>query len=64
MISKVLHGIERIYSTAYIDDILIYSETFKGNLKHLEDVFVRLKKTNLCLNKKKCHFEKSEIEYL
>ena len=44
IISKVLHGIEGKYSMAYIDDILIYSETFEDHLKHLEDVFVRLKK--------------------
>ena len=64
MISKVLHGIEGKYYMAYIDNILIYSETFEDHLKHLEDVFVRLEKANLCLNKKKCHFVKSEIEYL
>ena len=64
MISKVLHGIEGKYAMAYLDDILIYSDSFENHLKHIEDIFQRLKKADLCLNKKKCHFVKKEIEYL
>ena len=64
MISKVLHGIEGKYAMTYLDDILIYSDSFENNLKHIEDIFQRLEKADLCLNKKKCHFVKKEIEYL
>ena len=58
MISKVLHGIEGKYAMAYLDDILIYSDRFENHLKHIEDIFKRLEKADLCLNKKKCHFVK------
>ena len=58
MISKVLHGIEGKYAMAYLDDILIYSDSFENHLKHIEDIFQRLEKADLCLNKKKCHFVK------
>ena len=64
MISKVLHGIDGKYPMAYLDDILMYSDSFENHLKHIEDIFQRLKKADLCLNKKKCHFVKKEIEYL
>ena len=64
MISKVLHGIEGKYAMAYLDDILIYSDNFDNHLKHIEDIFKRLERADLCLNKKKYHFVKKEIEYL
>ena len=46
------------YDMAYLDDILIYRYIFENHLKHIEDIFKRLGKTDLCLNKKKCHFVK------
>ena len=61
MISKVLHGIEGKYAMAYLDDILIYSDRFENHLKHIEEIFKRLEKTDLCLNKNKCHFVKKRI---
>ena len=64
MISKVLHGIEGKYAMAYLDDILMYSDNFENHLKHTEYIFKRLEKADLCLNEKKCHFVKKEIEYL
>ena len=64
MISKVLHSIEGKFAMAYLDDILIFSKTFEEHLEHIKEVFIRLEKANLCLNKKKCHFVKQEIEYL
>ena len=60
----MLHGIEGKYAMAYLDDILIYSDSFENHLKHIEDIFQQLEKADLCLNKKKCHFVKKEIEYL
>ena len=64
MISKVLHSIEGKFAMAYLDDILIFSKTFEEHLEHIKEVFIRLEKANLCLNRKKCHFVKQEIEYL
>ena len=46
MISKVLHGIEGKYAMAYLDDILIYSDSFENHLKHIEDIFQRLEKAD------------------
>ena len=61
VISKVLHGIQGKYAMAYLDDILIYSDSVENHLKHIEDIFKQLEKADLCLNKNKCHFVKKEI---
>ena len=64
MISMLLKGIEGKYAVAYLDDILIFSDSFEAHLGHLDDVLRRLRKASLSLNRKKCHFVQSEISYL
>ena len=49
---------------AYLDDILVYSDSSENHLKHIEDIVKRLERLDLSLNKKKCHFCKKDIEYL
>jgi transposase InsO family protein len=48
----------------YLDDFIIYSETFEQHLSLLEDVFRRLNENNIKLKLSKCYFVKSEVEYL
>lgn len=48
----------------YLDDILIYSQTFDKHLEHLQEVFQRLKDANLKLHPEKCRFGLSKILYL
>ena len=52
------------FSTAYLDDILIYSETLEEHLFHLQSVFDRLRQHDLRLKLKKCSFLQSETNYL
>jgi len=49
---------------AYLDDILIYSESEEAHLKTLESVFQKLSNANLKLNIAKCNFVRTEIKYL
>ena len=49
---------------AYIDDLLICSQTFQEHLEHLRDVFARLLKAGLRLKAKKCLFLREEVPYL
>lgn len=49
---------------AYLDDIIIYSETFEDHLIHLRQVFERLKKANLKLKQKKCSIRRKQFRYL
>ena len=49
---------------AYLDDILIYSETFEEHLNHVKLVLLRLRKHKLYGKLSKCDFAKKEVEYL
>ena len=48
----------------YLDDIIIFSDTFDNHLERLEAVFQRLHKYNLKLKASKCEFFRSEVTYL
>ena len=61
--NRVLEGLTK-FSVAYLDDILIYSESLTDHMKHIQMVFDRLRKHNLHLKLKKCSFLKKETNYL
>lgn len=48
----------------FLDDILIYSKTWKEQLKHLEEVLSLLEKNQLYAKLSKCTFGKKEVECL
>jgi hypothetical protein len=48
----------------YLDDITVFSSSKEEHLKHLEHVFTLLKKYNLRLNGKKCHFGLTKVKVL
>ena len=48
----------------YLDDVIIFSTTFKEHLERLEAFFSRLKDHNLNLKASKCEFMKSRVTYL
>ena len=48
----------------YLDDIIIFSESFDQHLEHLEAIFKRLHEHNLKLKASKCEFFMSEVTYL
>lgn len=48
----------------FLDDILIFSETFEDHLDRLEAVFSRLKQHGLKLKPSKCEFFKTSVSYL
>ena len=60
--NKVLNGLN--FTLAYLDDIIIFSETAKQHLKHIQIVLTRLKQAKLMLKKSKCSFFKQELHYL
>ncbi|MCG7876478.1 MAG: DDE-type integrase/transposase/recombinase [Candidatus Thiodiazotropha taylori] len=63
LMAVVLQGLGH-FATAYLDDILIFSETLEKHLSHLEAVFDRLCQHGLKLKLKKCSFLQSETHYL
>ena len=48
----------------YLDDIIIYNRSEKEHLKHLEEIFIRLKAAGLKFKLEKCCFFKKHIQYL
>ena len=57
-------GDVREFALAFVDDIIVFSETFDDHIRHLEEVFDRLRKANLSLKISKCEFVKKELNYL
>ena len=51
-------------STAYLDDVLIYSKTFDEHLRSVKSVLKQLKEKGVKLNLRKCSFFKQEIRFL
>ena len=56
---KDLEGVE-----VYVDDIVIFSDTWEEHLKRLEQVLFRLKEANLTVNLSKSDFVKAKVVYL
>ena len=52
------------FALAYLDDILIFSNTIGDHLKPIDRVFSSLQEHNLKLKPSKCEFFKKEIQYL
>ena len=60
--NKVLKGLN--FAFAYLDDIIIFSNTAEEHLNHIQIVIDRLKAAQLKLKKSKCSFFKRELYYL
>ena len=61
-IDDTLRGLD--FTFAYIDDILVASETEEQHEKDLRAVFDRLRERNLTIHPDKCQLGKSQIEFL
>ena len=63
-INDVLHLFLDAFCTAYLDDILIYSETLEEHQVHVKKVLEALSKVGLHLKLEKGEFHKTEVKYL
>ena len=64
LMDLVLNGYLWHFCTVYLDDIVIYSETFEQHLSHLEQIFNCLPQAGLSLKGVKCDFGKAEVSFL
>jgi len=62
LMDRVLRRIPE--ASAYIDDILVTSDTWKEHLEHLEKTFTALRDAGLTTKLKKCVFVHRNIEFL
>ncbi len=63
-INDILHGMLDKFYTAYIDDILIYSNSKKEYQSHVRKVLAALQKAGLQADIDKCEFYVTKIDYL
>ena len=64
IVSRILGPTRWQYSLAYLDDVIIYSDSSKQHLIHLDDILQRLEQANFRLNVEKCQIAKTEINFL
>ena len=63
LMDHVLQGLHSV-STAYLDDILIRSDTWEEHVQHLTEVIGRLREAGLHIKDKKCNFVVNSCKYL
>src|SRR5438552_17546561 len=52
------------FTSAFLDDIIIYSHTLEEHKQHITEVLKWLRKADLYLKRKKCQFHKIKVEFL
>ena len=64
LMNRVLHRLIGKFCAVYLDDIIIYSTSFKDHCQHVQQVFNRLKEAGLKIKPSKCTFAVNEVSYL
>jgi hypothetical protein len=62
--NEVLSDYLDVFCIAYLDDILIYSDSLEEHQWHVRQVLQRLKEVGLTLKPSKCEFHTDKMEYL
>ncbi|KAL0150446.1 hypothetical protein M9458_054263 [Cirrhinus mrigala] len=62
LMNRVVAGLEGC--AMYLDDVVVYSQTWDEHLRRLRALFVRFAKAKLTINLAKCEFVKATVTYL
>ena len=63
LMDKVIRGMEQ-FTSAYLDDLIIYSKSWEDHKKHISKVLQRLREAGLTVKAKKCQLGMTECVYL
>jgi hypothetical protein len=63
-INDVLHPFLDKFCIAYLDDILIYSNTLEDHKLHIQQILELLTANGLHLKPEKCEFHQQKVKYL
>ncbi|KAL2444003.1 Transposon Tf2-6 polyprotein [Exophiala dermatitidis] len=63
-VNRALQDILDEYCTAYLDDILIFSDSLEEHRQHVKEVLKRLQKAGLYVDINKTEFHTREVKYL
>jgi len=64
VMTEILGGLIWVNCLVYIDDILIFTDTFEKHLEVLDDVLGRLTRAGLKLRGSKCEIARTQVKYL
>ena len=64
LMERVLEGMQWKAAVVYLDDVVVFWNSFKEALARITEVFSRLKNDGLKLSPKKCTLFKSEMSFL
>ena len=64
LIARTFEGVDRRKFSAYIDDVLNHTEDFEDHLMVQEDMYRRLRGSQLTLKLSKTHLNYSEVKFL
>ena len=64
MMDEILRDIKDEFVVVYLDDILIFSNSYDEHVKHVREILSRLAKHKLYAKPEKCEFHKESLEYL
>jgi hypothetical protein len=53
-----------VFVVVYLDDILVYSKTYKEHIQHIRLILTALCDTNLYIKAEKTEFHKQEVKFL
>ena len=63
LMDKVLNGLSFRNTLCYLDDVLVFSETFEQHLKDLQEVFSRICSVRLKISPYKCKFAQRKCTF-
>ena len=63
LMDQVLRGLDE-FSSAYLDDVIVFSTTWDDHMKNLKEVLLRLREAGLSIKLKKCQFGMDHCTYL
>ena len=64
LMNRIYSGITYKYVVVYLDDTNVFSRTFHDHIKHLREVFTRIRNAGLKLNIEKCNFWQRKLPFL
>ena len=64
VMNYILRDVSGIKALVYLDDVIIFSETFEDHLRDIKEVFTLIQNAGLKLKLKKCQFMKKSVQYL
>ncbi len=64
MIMDILLRPHQSYAAAYLDDVVVHSETWEEHLAQLRRVLLELRRAGMTANPRKCHLALFEARYL